>query len=48
MKPVIFENKTLETIKEFPNDARQRIGYQLDRVQRDLEPKNWKPFNNWG
>jgi len=48
MKAVIFENKTLEIIKEFPNDARQRTGYQLDRVQRDLEPENWKPFNMVG
>ncbi len=48
MKPVIFENKTLETIKAFPDKARQRTGYELDRVQRDLDPENWKPFNSVG
>ena len=48
MKPVIFENKTLETIKDFPDKARQRTGYELDRVQRNLDPENWKPFNTVG
>jgi len=48
MKPVIFENKTLETIKDFPDEVRQRTGFQLDRVQRDLDPENWKPFNTVG
>lgn len=48
MKPVVFENKTLEAIRNFPDEARQRAGYELDRVQNDLEPENWKPFSTVG
>lgn len=45
MKPVISENKTPEAIHDFPDEARQQTGYELGRVQNDLEPENWKPFS---
>ena len=48
MKSVIFESNTLDIIRNFPDDARQRTGYELDRVQRGLEPENWKPFSSVG
>lgn len=48
MKSVIFESNTLDAIRNFPDDARQRTGYELDRVQRGLEPENWKPFSSVG
>jgi len=44
IKKVIFEGNTLETIRQLPNDARHRTGYEIDCVQRDKEPDNWKPF----
>ncbi len=48
MKQVIFEGNSLETIRAFPNNARQRTGYEIDRVQRGLEPLNWKPIATIG
>jgi len=44
MRKVVFEADTLERIRELPEAARQRAGYEIDRVQRDREPINWKPF----
>ena len=32
----------------FPPDARRKAGYQLDQVQRGLEPFDWKPMNSVG
>ncbi len=48
MRTVIFEGSSLEMIRNFPDDARNRAGYEIDRVQRDLEPENWKPFPSIG
>jgi len=48
MRCVVFQGNSLETIREFPDAARQRAGYEIDRVQRDLEPTNWKPFPSIG
>lgn len=48
MRSVIFEGNTLEIIRPLPDDARHRIGYEIDRVQRDKEPENWKPFPTVG
>ncbi|HLX80273.1 MAG TPA: type II toxin-antitoxin system RelE/ParE family toxin [Burkholderiales bacterium] len=35
-------------MREFPPDARNESGYQLERVQRGSEPKNWKPMPSIG
>lgn len=39
---------SLDTLRSFPEDARQQAGYQLDRVQRGLEPSDWKPMKSIG
>ena len=44
IKQVVFEGNSLKTIKEFPAIARQRIGFEIDRTQRGMEPLNWKPM----
>jgi len=44
MRKVVFEADTLVRIRELPEAARQRAGYEIDRVQRGMEPDNWKPF----
>lgn len=44
MRKVVFEGDTLVLIRQFPDDARHRTGYEIDRVQRDKEPESWKPF----
>jgi len=48
MKTVVFEGNTLVEIRQLPDDVRHRAGYEIDRVQRDLEPENWKPFPSIG
>lgn len=48
MRKVIFEGDTLTVIRELPDDARHRAGYEIDRIQRDIEPTNWKPFTSIG
>ena len=32
----------------FPSDARQDAGYELERVQRNLEPRDWRPMSAAG
>ena len=44
MRKVVFEGNTPEIIRQLPDDARYRSGYEIDRVQRDKEPENWMPF----
>ncbi len=44
MRKVVFEGNTLEIIRQLSDDIRHRAGYEIDRVQRDKEPENWKPF----
>jgi phage-related protein len=46
MKGICFMGKSLDAIRAFPEDARQQAGYQLDRVQRGLEPADWKPMKS--
>jgi len=47
-KPLRFRGNSLEAIREFSVDARQVAGFQLDKVQRGLEPDDWKPMATAG
>jgi len=38
MKPVEFLGDSLEALKRFPRGARRGAGFQLDKVQRGLDP----------
>lgn len=48
VKPVSFLGDSLDRIREFPAKARQDVGYQLDRVQRGLQPYDFKPMPSIG
>ncbi len=48
MKPIEFMADSLARVREFPKGARRAAGYQLDRVQRGLEPDDWKPMQMIG
>jgi phage-related protein len=48
MKPVVFLGDSLERLRAFPQSARRNSGYQLDRVQRGLNPDDWKPMTTVG
>jgi len=48
MKPLEFLGSSLDELRAFTPDARHRAGYQLDRVQRGLEPEDFKPMPTIG
>ena len=48
MKPVVFLGDSLDRLRAFPQQARRNSGYQLDRVQRGLDPDDWKPMTTVG
>lgn len=48
MKPVRFFGDSLKCLREFPEDAKQDAGYQLDKVQRGDQPDDFKPMPSIG
>jgi len=48
MKPVEFLGDSLDQIRAFPEGARHDAGFQLERVQRGLDPDDWKPIKSIG
>jgi len=48
LKPVRFLGDALQRLRDFPNEARQDVGYQLDRVQRGSQPDDFKPMPSIG
>lgn len=39
---------SLKSIRDFPDDARHDVGYQLDKVQRGDQPEDYKPMPGIG
>lgn len=48
MKPVRFLGDSLKRLREFPEDARQDAGYQIDKVQHGEQPDDFKPMPSIG
>jgi phage-related protein len=48
VKPIRFLGNALKCLREFPEDARQDAGYQLDKVQRGGQPDDFKPMPSIG
>jgi phage-related protein len=48
VKPVAFLGASLDDLRGFPADARWQAGHQLDRVQRGLDPDDWRPMPSIG
>src|ERR1700724_3173411 len=48
MKPVVFLGDSVARLRAFPDGPRRDAGFQLDRVQRGLDPDNWKAMKNIG
>ena len=48
MKPVCFLGDSLKCLREFPREARQDAGWQLDRLQRGYQPDDFKPMPSVG
>ncbi len=39
---------SLADLRRFPTEARREAGFQLDAVQRGLDPTDWKPLSSVG
>jgi len=48
MKKIQFLGDSLKCLREFPEDAKQDAGYQLDKVQRGEPPDDFKPMPSIG
>jgi phage-related protein len=48
MKPVSFIGNSLDAVRAFPERARREAGHQIDRLQRGLDPDDWKPMTTIG
>lgn len=48
MKVVKFLGSALDDLRAFRKAARQDMGRQIERVQRGLEPNDWKPMPSVG
>jgi len=47
-KPVEFVGSSLSELRAFPIGARREAGHQIDRLQRGLDPDDWKPMRAIG
>lgn len=48
MRPVVFIGSSLDDLRAFPDRPRHDAGFQLERVQRGLDPDDWKPMQTIG
>lgn len=48
MRSIRFLGDSLKRLREFPEDARQDAGYQLDKAQRGQQPDDFKPMPSIG
>ena len=48
MKPIRFLGNAIKCVRDFPDDARQDAGYQLDKLQRGGRPDDFKPMPSIG
>ena len=48
MKPVEFLGDSLKCLRDFPADARQDAGWQLELLQRGKQPSDFKPMPDIG
>lgn len=48
MKDIIWLGTTHKCLKGYPINVRREIGFNLDKIQRGLEPSDWKPMASIG
>jgi phage-related protein len=44
VKEIVFVGASIDDLRDFPQSARQRVGYQLHVVQQGDDPVDWKPM----
>jgi phage-related protein len=48
MKPVSFIGNSLDAARAVGKCAHREAGFQIDRLQRGLDPDDWKPMTTIG
>lgn len=48
IKPVAWLGDSQDRVREFPDEARGRTGFELWEVQKGNEPSDWKPMPSIG
>jgi phage-related protein len=48
LKALFWLGSSRSDIRNFPADAKRRVGYELFLVQSGLEPSDWKPMSSVG
>lgn len=48
MKTLVWLANSLESVRDFPADAKAEVGHQLRRVQQGLSPGDWKAMPSIG
>jgi len=48
MKDIYWMGSSYKSLLDFPRNAKKEAGYQLDKIQRSLEPSDWKPMTSIG
>lgn len=48
MKNIKWIGSSYQDLISFPADTKRAVGYSLDRVQRGLDPADWKPMSGIG
>jgi phage-related protein len=48
IKPVEFLGSSRKALAAFPAEARRAAGHQLEKIQRGIEPTDWKRFHSVG
>ncbi|OGT76242.1 MAG: hypothetical protein A2W76_04750 [Gammaproteobacteria bacterium RIFCSPLOWO2_12_47_11] len=48
MKTIYWVDSSKEEIRSFPEEVRRKAGHELNRVQRGMEPVDWKPMPSIG
>ena len=48
MKNLKFIGSSLDDLRDFPTEAKRQVGFELDAIQRGIEPSDWKPMQNIG
>jgi phage-related protein len=47
-KALKFVGSSLDDLRNFPDEARRAVGFELRAVQNGLEPSDWKPMRAIG
>jgi phage-related protein len=47
-KEIRWMGSAYHDVIDFPDDVRRQAGFQLANVQADLDPDDWKPFDDVG